>query len=56
MRYTCNNCGYKYDEEKGDPTYGLLPGIKFGDLPMTFVCPLCNLSKDNFKEEKELME
>ena len=39
--YQCPDCGYTYDEAKGDAHEGYPPGIKFVDLPDDFVCPDC---------------
>ncbi|MBQ2774957.1 MAG: rubredoxin [Clostridia bacterium] len=50
-KYVCTVCGYVYDEEKGDPDNGIVPGTRFGDLPDDFVCPLCGVGKDMFEEE-----
>ena len=49
MEYECV-CGYVYDETAGDPDNGIKPGTKWADLPDDFVCPLCGLGKDQFRE------
>ncbi len=49
-KYTCNVCGYVYDEEKGDADSGIAPGTKFEDLPDSWVCPVCGASKADFTE------
>jgi len=41
-KYVCLVCGYIYDEE--------VEGIKFVDLPADWLCPLCGVGKDQFKE------
>ena len=41
-KYKCTVCGYIYDEEK--------EGVKFEDLPDTWVCPLCNVPKSMFEK------
>ena len=41
MRYRCPDCGYVYDEAKGDPREGYKPGTLFAQLPEDFVCPDC---------------
>ena len=51
MKYVCDVCGWVYDEAKGDPEHGIAPGTKFADLPADFECPLCGVSKDQFKAE-----
>ena len=48
MKFVCDVCGYEYDEALGDPDNGIEPGTKFEDLPDDFVCPLCEVSKENF--------
>jgi len=48
MKYICSNCGYIYDEEKGDLENGIEPGTKFDDLDESWVCPLCYAAKDKF--------
>ena len=49
-KYTCDLCGWEYDEALGDPENGIAPGTKFEDLPEDFTCPLCGASKDMFSE------
>ncbi len=44
MRYICQICGYVYDEEKED--------ISFGQLPEDWKCPLCGATKKDFQLEK----
>ena len=48
MRFVCVNCGYVYDEERGDKTQGVDPGTPFDSLPETWVCPVCYADKDRF--------
>ncbi len=50
-KYTCNVCGYTYDPEVGDPDNGIAPGTAFEDLPDTWVCPDCGVSKEEFSKE-----
>jgi rubredoxin len=45
MKYVCTLCGYIYDDEKEK--------VKFEDLPDDWVCPLCGVSKDQFKKVEE---
>ncbi|GMI33666.1 hypothetical protein TeGR_g10760, partial [Tetraparma gracilis] len=49
--FKCDNCGYEFDEAKGDA--GLIggqfaAGTKFADLPANYRCPTCRSSKDGF--------
>ena len=48
MKYICTNCGYIYDEEKGDPENGIEPGTLFDDISDDWVCPICYVTKDRF--------
>jgi len=47
MKYRCTVCGHIYDEEK--------EGVKFADLPETWVCPTCKQPKDKFVPMEEEM-
>ena len=49
-KYSCDVCGWEYDEAVGAPDCGIAPGTKFEDLPEDFVCPLCGVGKDQFSE------
>ena len=51
--YRCMACGYIYDPAVGDPDSGIAPGTAFEDIPDTWVCPLCGVSKDMFEEIKD---
>lgn len=44
-KYVCTVCGEIYDEEK--------EGVKFEDLPDTWVCPVCGVPKSLFKKVEE---
>ncbi len=46
--YVCDECGYTYDPEKGDPDGGIEPGTVFEDIPDDWVCPVCGVDKDSF--------
>lgn len=50
MKYICDVCKWVYDEEVGDPDLGIAPGTKFDDLPEDFLCPLCSVGKELFRE------
>ncbi len=47
-KYQCTICGYIYDESKGDPENGIVPGTLFEDIPQDWTCPECGVSKDDF--------
>jgi rubredoxin len=51
-RYVCTVCGYVYDPEKGDPDSGIAPGTSFKDIPDDWVCPVCGVSKEDFKKKE----
>ena len=48
--FRCPECGYVYDEERGDPHEGYAPGTRFAALPDDFACPDCSVRfKDDFE-------
>lgn len=44
-KWVCGICGYVYDEEK--------EGVRFRDLPDSWVCPLCGADKSAFSEQSQ---
>jgi rubredoxin len=48
-KYECTVCGYIYDPELGDPDGGIKPGTPFEEIPDDWVCPVCGVSKSDFK-------
>ena len=50
-KFTCQVCGYVYDQEAGDPDNGVAPGTAFEKLPDSCVCPICCAGKDSFESE-----
>jgi len=48
-KYRCIACGYVYDEAKGDPDSGIKKGTKWADIPDSWVCPICKVSKSEFE-------
>ena len=48
--WVCVICGFTYNPEEGDPSMGIPPGTPFEDLPEDYKCPICNASKEYFKE------
>ena len=42
-KYRCIACGYVYDPARGEPKNGISPGTAFGDLPESYVCPVCGV-------------
>ncbi len=47
--WMCVNCGYVYDEGKGDPAGGIPPGTRWDDVPGDWICPDCGLGKADFQ-------
>jgi len=46
--FRCEECGYIYDPNEGEPDDGIEPGTEFEDLPADWVCPVCGATKDSF--------
>lgn len=49
-KYKCKVCGHIYDPEIGDVISNIPPGTSFEDLPNDWICPVCNVGKDDFEE------
>ena len=50
-KYVCDMCGYIYDPAEGDPDNGVAPGTPWEKVPEDWVCPLCQVGKENFSKE-----
>lgn len=50
-KYVCSICGYIYDEAKGIPETGIIPGTSWGDLSEDWMCPLCGATKEEFNSK-----
>lgn len=50
-KYVCDICGYIYDPEVSDPDNGVAPGTPWENVPEDWVCPLCQVGKENFSKE-----
>jgi rubredoxin-NAD+ reductase len=48
-KWMCANCGYIYDQAKGDPDGGIAPGTAWEDIPYDWKCPDCAASKEDFE-------
>ncbi len=48
--YQCTVCHYIYSTEKGDPSNGVVENTSFEALPSDWVCPVCGVAQDMFKE------
>lgn len=49
-KYECTVCGYIYDPTLGDPDNDVQPGTPFENLPKDWVCPICGVPQDEFKQ------
>ena len=49
MNYICALCGYVYRAEIGDPDNGVSPATDFEDIDVSWTCPLCGASKEDFE-------
>jgi len=49
-KYQCVICGYIYDPEEGDPDSGISPGTPFEDIPDDWQCPICGVTKRDFRK------
>ncbi|KAK6911436.1 Rubredoxin domain [Dillenia turbinata] len=49
--YECRSCGYRYDEEAGDPTYPIPAGLPFDKMPEDWRCPTCGAAKSFFESK-----
>jgi len=50
--WMCVVCGFIYHEAEGLPEEGIAPGTRWEDIPDTWTCPDCGVTKDDF----EMME
>lgn len=48
MKYSCELCGFVYDEDRGDPKNGIEPGTPFAQLPEDYECARCGYKKEAF--------
>jgi rubredoxin len=48
-KWMCQQCGWIYDEFKGDPAGGLAAGTRWEDVPDDWICPDCGASKADFE-------
>lgn len=47
-QYVCDICGYVYNPALGDPDNDIAPGTAFADVPDSWLCPECGVTKDDF--------
>ena len=48
-KYMCLLCGFIYEEEKGRPEDGIIPGTRWDDVPEGWICPECGAIKSDFE-------
>lgn len=48
-KYQCNICGFIYDEATGDPAHGIKAGTRWEDVPDSWSCPECGVTKADFE-------
>ena len=48
-KWICLVCDYIYDEAKGIPEEGIAPGTAMEDIPDTWACPDCGVTKADFE-------
>jgi rubredoxin len=46
--WMCLVCGFVYYEDEGWPDEGIAAGTAWDDIPDTWVCPDCGVSKADF--------
>lgn len=44
-QYVCLECGWIYDESRGDPERGIVAGTTWDSLPDDFTCGDCDVKK-----------
>lgn len=44
----CKTCSWIYDPVVGEPNQGVASGTAWGDVPATFLCPVCFMGKSDF--------
>ena len=49
--YVCQVCGYVYDPAAGDPDNSIAAGTSFEDIPESWCCPECGVSKSDCEKE-----
>jgi len=48
--HQCDNCLTVYDEKIGDNSAGIIAGTSFLELPLNYICSLCEAPKKEFSE------
>ncbi|HIE0125659.1 rubredoxin [Stenotrophomonas maltophilia] len=47
--WMCVVCGFLYSEAEGLPEEGIAPGTRWEDIPETWTCPDCGVTKADFE-------
>jgi rubredoxin len=47
--WMCVVCGFIYNEADGLPEEGIVAGTRWADVPDTWTCPDCGVTKDDFE-------
>ena len=47
--WKCIVCGYVYDESAGDLKEGIPAGTRWADVPESWACPECGVTKADFE-------
>lgn len=47
--FMCVVCGFLYNEAEGWPQDGIAPGTRWDDVPDTWTCPDCGVTKSDFE-------
>lgn len=47
--WMCVVCGFLYSEAEGLPEEGIEPGTHWEDIPETWTCPDCGVTKADFE-------
>ncbi|MEM9383573.1 MAG: rubredoxin [Pseudomonadota bacterium] len=47
--YMCVICGFVYKDAEGHPETGITPGTSWDDVPLTWQCPDCGATKEDFE-------
>ena len=47
--WMCVVCGFMYDEAVGIPEEGIAACTRWEDVPETWTCPDCGVTKDDFE-------
>ncbi|BBP02073.1 rubredoxin [Sulfuriferula nivalis] len=49
QQWICLICDFIFDETLGMPDEGVPPGTRFEDIPESWVCPDCGVTKSDFE-------